>query len=169
MSIDIAELIPSAKREVGVPGADLFPAATDDEWQGYLSDALWQATLDGVITGFTSDGEVITPNSGTTDLTGAQQQMVILYAAMKAIRNKMLTTLSVFRAKAGPVEYETQQAATVLKAILDQLNRDRDILLARLSDLGTSEVGYIDMVGQRGLSIVDGLSFYESGQAGHDY
>lgn len=54
-----------------------------------------------------------------------------------------------FKAKAGPVEYETQQAATLLRDLLAELQRKRAIVLDRLSETYATETFYIDAVRSR--------------------
>lgn len=53
----------------------------------------------------------------------------MLWAGWKIALNRMSSLNTVFRAKAGPVEYETQQAASVLKGILDSLKERITYLL----------------------------------------
>ena len=48
-----------------------------------------------------------------------------------------------FKAKAGPVSYETQQHASVLKAILDSLMGQKATVLDRLSDTGYQGAAYV--------------------------
>lgn len=147
MAVDITELVDNLKAEVNSPGTDSFPNATDADWEIRLVNAFWDAVLDGVISGYTSDEDGnITPMSGTTDLGREFQQLIVFYAGITVLRNTLRTLNASFRAKAGPVEYETTQAATVLKSLLDELVRRRAIILQRLSDLGTVDTAYVDMV-----------------------
>ena len=59
---------------------------------------------------------------------------------------------TLFRSVAGPVEYETQIAASVLTGILEELQIRRNFVLNRLSDIGAVDATYIDMMITRDLS-----------------
>jgi hypothetical protein len=145
MSVDLGELIEPLRREVSQPGAETstFPDATDDSYFGHLQDAFWETVL-------------VTPLDVDDDDLGRDlQQLVVLYAGIRIIRNQLLAMNTLFRAKAGPVEYETQKSAQVLKGILDELKYRRDFVLARLAEVGDVDVYYIDAVLERD----DGLSY----------
>jgi hypothetical protein len=149
MSVDLSSLIPVLRREVSPPGTDLFPDATSSEWLGNLQDGFWETILDGVISGYTEASGLVTPVSGTTELARELQQVVVFYAGYRIVRNVMRQLNTQFRAKAGPVEYETQQSANLLVAVFKELKEKRDLLLTRLSDLGAVPSYYIDAVIQR--------------------
>ena len=156
MAIDLGNLIESLQREVSPPGTDLFPDATDDEYFGYLQDSFWEMKLDGIepFDNYTEDGNgIVTPIDGDTDLSRDLQQLVVLYGGIRIVRNAMRNINTLFRTKAGPVEYETQQSAQVLKSILDDLAERRNFILNRLSDIGAVDATYVDMVAQRDFSM----------------
>lgn len=155
MAVNLFDLVDPIKREVQPPGSDLFPDATDDEWAGSLSDAFWELRLYGFLDGFEENAAarngpaaftegIVTPNgvdetyddptgfSSTQDLGREMQQLVVLWAAWKVVLNRLGSINTTFRAKAGPVEYETQQAATVLTAILDALKGRIDLVLSTI-------------------------------------
>lgn len=93
------------------------------------------ATYDDVING----GVVLpagTEYSPAQDLSRDWQQFIVLWAGWKIALNRMSSLNTVFRAKAGPVEYETQQAASVLKGILDSLKERITYLLKILPTAG---------------------------------
>jgi hypothetical protein len=153
VATDLSELIPSLKREVSTPGNEetTFPDADDDSWLGYLSDAFWSARLDGMLAGYTAADGIVTP-----DIDGELQQLVILYAGMAIIRVELLRMQTKFRSKAGPVEYEVEQAATVLKGILDDMTARKALVLQRLSDVGAAtDTYYIDALTQMDLQVND--------------
>lgn len=155
MAIDLGDLIESLQREVSPPGSDLFPDATDDDWFGHLQDAFWEVKLDGITSfnNYTESDGLVSPVSGTTELTRDLQQLVVLYAGIRILRSTMRDIKTTFRAQAGPVEYETQQSATLLRAIFDELASKRNLILNRLSDVGAVDTAYIDMIYQRDLSM----------------
>lgn len=155
MAVDLGDLVDSLKREVSVPGdfATVFPNSTDGDLSGALSDAFWDARLDGLIVGYTETDGLVTPTSGSVELTRDLQQLVVFYAGYRIVRNALRSISTSFRAKAGPVEYETQQAATQLTEILKDLQRRRMQLLERLSDLGQIPAFYVDAYASRNDSL----------------
>lgn len=147
MAVDITDLVDNLKAEVNTPGTDSFPDALDSDWEIRLINAFWEVVLDGIITNYEVDDDgIVTPVTGTTDLARDVQQIVVFYAGISIIRNALRTLNSSFRAKAGPVEFEVQNAATVMKSLLDELVRRRTVILTRLSDMGLASSVYVDMV-----------------------
>lgn len=164
MTVDITNLVDNLKAEVNIPGGDAFPAAVDADWEIRLLNAFWETVLDGLIVGYDmNDDGIVTPVTGTTDLNREMQQLVIFYAGISVVRNALRTLSAVFRAKAGPVEFESQNAATVMKSIMDELVRKRNIVLLRLSDVGSAPSHYVDMVIARDESLRYQDSYYVSG------
>jgi hypothetical protein len=144
MSVDLANLVEPLQIEIQAPGGEAYANATEDDYIGALINAFWEIRLYGFLGGFEEDSAsrggppeftigIVTPLkvdptyddpfgfSTDQDLSRDLQQLIVLWAAWKIALNNMATINSVFRAKAGPVEYETQQAASVLTAVLDQL------------------------------------------------
>lgn len=146
MAVDLSDLVELLRSEVDAPGEDSFPDAVENDWVNQLRSAFWEGVLDGVISGYEEDEGIVSPTTGSTDLSRDLQQLVIFYAGVRVIRNKLRTMGTAFRAKAGPVEYETQNSAQVLKSILDELVRKRNLILTRLSDMGSVDSHYIDMI-----------------------
>ena len=131
-----------------------YSAATDDEWLAKLKNAFWLAVLDQVISGYEMDEDgTITETDGTATLSSQLQYLIVLYACMDVVRNQLLQMKTVFRAKAGPVEYETQQSAQVLKALLDQFMNQRDRILDTLASTSNLSTYYIDAVRSRDYAI----------------
>jgi len=117
MATDLADFIDSLRREVTPLGSEPFSAVADDTWTGYLADAFWEARLDGLLSGFVADTDgVVTP-----DLPRELVALVVLYAGVRVLRNRILSIASSTRYKAGPVEYETSASATALTELLRQL------------------------------------------------
>lgn len=148
------------KREVSPPGGDNYPDASDDVWLGELQDGFWEAYLDGFLQAFTEADGLVSPVSGTVDITRDLQQLIVFYAGFRVLRAAIRSLNTLFRAKAGPVEFETQQSANVLKELFQELSRKRALLLQRLSDAGVVDSVYIDAVVQRTRSIAWGDVFY---------
>jgi len=146
MAVDLSDLVDLLRSEVDVPGTDSFPLAVEDDWINQLSSGFWETVLDGITTGYTELEGIVTPITGTTDLSRELQQLVIMYAGVRVIRNKIMNLNSVFKAKAGPVEFQVEHSATVLRGVLDELVRRRNLILRRLSDVGVTQSYYIDAV-----------------------
>lgn len=119
MAVDLGDLIQRARDEVSVPGGDLFPNASDDDWINSLASAFWDAHLNGFFVGFVElDGEVTPVVDGDPDLTGAEQQMIVLWTGFRSVRAQLLRLPTKSRSKAGPVETETERSATILRDLL---------------------------------------------------
>lgn len=187
MAVDLNDLVDNFQREVSPPGTDLYPDATDASWTGGLTDAFWEIRLYGFLAGFEEDAAsrggpvdfsegIVTPIGaidGYDDPTGYAigqdlprdlQQLIVLWAGWKVVLNKMTDLSSMFRAKAGPVEFEVQHAASVLKTILDQLKAKIDFITKNLSTygVGTNVVAF-DSVIESTYSIVTGTSWWVRG------
>ena len=162
MAIDLGDLVESLQREVSPPGTNLFPDAVDDEYFGHLQDSFWEVKLDGIepFANYTESDGLVSPISGTEELSRDLQQLIVLYGGIRIVRNAMRNINTLFRTKAGPVEYETQQSAQVLKSILDDLAARRNFILNRLSDIGAVDAAYVDMVVQRDFSIGNGGTWW---------
>lgn len=159
MAVDLSDLIDSLKREVSAPGLDQLPGATDADYLGNLQDGFWEAFIDGMIEGYTETDGIVTPtDSGGTDLARDMQQMIVFYAGFRIVRNQLRDVKTAFRTAAGPVKYETEQSANLLKLIMDDLRERRNILLRRLSDIGSVNTVYIDAVYARDRAIDYGVT-----------
>lgn len=174
--VDLFELVDALKREVNPPGSDLFPDATDDDYLGSLTDAFWEVRLYGFLGGFEENAAArggsptfgegrVTPlgaaegydapsgYSTTADLSRELQQLIVLWAGWKIVLARMGALNTTFRARAGNVEYETQNAASVLKTILDQLKARIDFVIDHISDYAPgSGVAVFDAVVERSYS-----------------
>jgi hypothetical protein len=157
MALDLGDLIEDLLTEVNPPGSNLFPDATDDDWLSNLRNAFWETTLDGLISGYDeADGVVTQADGGTEDLSRDLQQIIIYYAGIRILKNRLSNLNTMFRSKAGPVEFETQNSATLLKSLLDEAVRRRDFWLAKISDLSNTTTVYIDAYNARNNSMYYG-------------
>lgn len=146
MAVDLIDYIDALKREVQPPGSNLFVGVTNDVWVGYLTDAFWEARLDGFL-----DQWIATENSPTdvtiepTDLGGDDiprqfVALIVLYAGIRVLRNRILNTNTGFRAKAGPVEFEQQNSANLLSEMLKQLKATKDRIIESLEQQQVSNL-----------------------------
>lgn len=165
MAVDLEELVPSLRRMVSPPGTELLDGQTDGELVGYLSDAFWIAKLDGFFTNYTEDDGTVEPITGITDLPRDWQQFIVFYAGMQIVENQLRTTNTMFRSKAGPVEYEVQNSAQLLREHLKSLMDRRNYLLELLLNRYGVMPGYIDLVGARNNALIQGYVGFDGGTA----
>lgn len=182
MAIDLANLIDSLRYEVSPPGTDAFPNAIDDEYLSALINAFWEIRLYGMLTGYEENaaargGEdrftdgIVTPVGSaddyddpdgwaSTDLTREYQQLVVLWAAYNITLARMGSMNSVFRARAGPVEYETQQGATITVGLLKALKDRIDTIIDVVSSWDSTTVAVLDSVIERSYAIATGDAWW---------
>jgi hypothetical protein len=137
MALDLADYADWMRREITPLGTTLFTDVTDDDLTSYMTDAFWEARLDGFFAGYESDDTgVITPVSGTTDLALDAVALIVVYAGIRILRNRILNTQTTFRAKAGPVEFEQQTSANMLSEMLRQLKDTKVRILENDGGMG---------------------------------
>lgn len=167
MATPVSDLRTMLQREINVPGFEQLPDITSSQLDGYISDGFWETRLLGMLDSYTLTdgtefatpvGSVIKQASDDGDLPSQYQMLVVIVAGMKLIRLKALNLAVSFSASAGPVEYEQQTSATVLRAILDSLESRLRTLQASYSTLFTGHMEYFDGVLQRERAMLDGLA-----------
>lgn len=152
MAVDLSELVDNLKREVSPPGTDLFPDAADADYEGYLADSFWELTLKGYITGYTENDLIVTEDAATpvNDISRALQQLIIIGAGLNIVRIEFRNMDTLFRAKAGPAEFETRKSASALVELLQQLKERFDEIVALLPNTNLpGSVFYADVVSER--------------------
>jgi hypothetical protein len=162
MAVELIDFVDALKREVSPPGSDIFASVRSSEWVGYLSDAFWEARLDGFLAGYqtdeagvgTDDIEIVPISPELPDLDRRGMALVILYAGVKVLRNRILNMNTQFRAKAGSVEFEQQNSATMLAEMLKQLKATKDRIIEAL-DTDSTDVVMLDVYSTRVYSAVD--------------
>lgn len=139
MAVDLSEYVESLRREVTPPGSDLFVSVADDVFTGYLADAFWEARLDGFLAKWEADLDgIVTPLDVTgDDLPRELIGLVILYAGIKILRNRIMNLNTAFRAQAGPVNYEVENSANLLTELLKQLKDRKDQILESVKNAPT--------------------------------
>lgn len=183
MAVQLFDLVDPLKRQVNPPGTDLFPNATDDEFLGSLTNAFWEIRLFGMLAQWEENaaarggpdafGEAtVTPIGeidetyddpegwAPADLPRDLQQLIVVWAGYQIVLTRLSALNTVFRAKAGPVEYETQNAASVLKSVLDQLKARLDDLLGQLSNAGHESAYMLDAIIERSYSMAVGDTWW---------
>lgn len=147
MAVDLSDYVDTLRREVTPPGSTTFATVSDDVFTGYLADAFWEVKLDGFNEPYVCDadgivipigdpdasnianGFTVTSYDPVNDMPRDHVALVCLYAGIKILRNKLLETGSKLRAKAGPVEFETENSANLLTEMLKELQEVRRRLL----------------------------------------
>jgi hypothetical protein len=122
----LSGLVPMLQREVQPPGTDLFPDAVGADWIGYLADGFCEAQLDGFLSKFAID---LNTNLVTPDLPVFYQYLIVLWAGVRITRTRISNLRAQQRSKAGPVEFEFANSATVLKSVLDEIAAKKQRLI----------------------------------------
>lgn len=161
MAVDLSEeLIDSLKREVNPPGTDGFVSATEDEWLGNLLDSFWEAKLYGFFTNYSADVDGnVSPITGTDEIPREQQELIVLFAGARVIRNELKNKNTHFRAQAGPVEFEVDNSATLLVQILKDIRSKVDLALAVVGTISATSITYVDSLLGREESIGYGETY----------
>jgi len=137
--MDLTDLVPSLKRALAAPGEfdSTFPESSDADLAGTLADAVAECQLDGFFGNLTLS---LADSTTTPDLTTPQQALVILYAMSRVVTARISNLRNRTRYKAGPVESETEQSATVLVQLLKDVRARKQQILddARIGNLATA-------------------------------
>lgn len=156
-SVDLEDLIVDLEVELNIPGGDAYAAVTTDEWVNRLRNGFWNAHLDGLMTGWTeSEGIISKLNDPTADaMTRDQQQVIVIYTVMSAVKNNLLNLNTAERYKAGAVSYEIEKSAQVYRSLLDDISARLQRILERLSDANViAPTYYIDTYAARQAAII---------------
>lgn len=159
--VDLFDLVPDLVLALRSPGGEEYANVSEDEWVGRLKNSFWQGYLDKFFEGYTIVDDEVVPRSGTTPIPRELQQLIILYTSINTLANQLAGLQTMFRAQAGPVEYEVQQSATLAKALYDGLISDRTRLLDDLKrTLFATNTYVIDTYQARQSAIRYGDSFW---------
>lgn len=161
-------LVEPLKRELAIPGvfSDVFPDTSDDDLQASLADGFSQAQLWGFFADMTLTQDEDTGNFETSeDLSGAGGALILAFTATRMIRAQLRSLNSGERYKAGPVEFEIQRAASLLKGELDYLSANLDKLIEQgqqAANIGASLATVFDNYEARSsLALCGGFYPYE--------
>ncbi len=167
MGVDLSDsdtLIASLIREVNTPGQQLFNTATDDDWAGNLEDAFWEAKLYGFFAGYTEANLIITPiNAGDPDLGRDFQELIVLFAGARIIRNELKNTNTKFHVEAGSAVFDTENSANLLIACLKDIRSKVDLAMAAIGTINSTTVAYVDSLIGREQSLAEGTTFVARG------
>lgn len=149
MTVDMADLTETLQREIASPLDTSFNDVSDDFWLDSLRDSFWEAKLFGFFDNYSESEGLLVPISGSSDMPREEQQLIVLFAGARVLRNELRRMNTMFRAKAGPVEFETQNSANLLRELLLEVRRKIDFLISSISDLGSVNDYYIDSITAR--------------------
>lgn len=150
MAVDLSLFVDSLKREVQPPGTEIFAGVSESAWVGYLADAFWEARLDGFLLDYSADEDgLVTHTAGGADIDRSAVALIILYAGIRVLRNRLMNINTQFRAKAGPVEYEVQNSANLLTDMLRALRAQKMRLINLLDNPEETVVMMLDAYSTR--------------------
>lgn len=165
MATLITDMRPVLTREINVPGFEQLPDITGTELDGYIKNGFWESRLLGMLEGYTQTdgtefatpiGDCIKASADDGDLPEEFQLLVAIVAALTMLRLKIMALAINFSAEAGPVSYEQQASATVLRSILATLETRVNELAELYSDEYNSVFVYFDSTLQRESSYLSG-------------
>ena len=173
MATPLSDLRAPLKVEIGYPSPLWSGTITDEQLDGFLANGFWEVKLAGLMAPFRlaeGNDPMFFPTSYTsqaitgytTDLTptDAEEMLVVIMAGFRALELKCLEMAQSLRAHAGPVEYEVQASATVIRAVLESLRTRLRYYLDLVGDvtLGSGGFVYMDGMAQRTYSLVNSLT-----------
>lgn len=141
------------KRAISSPGgfAAEWPGLTDENVALILSDGFATAQMQGWFPTYSLNPDTF---EVTPDLSNAGLMLAASYAAVKALRSKILSLQGGTRYKAGPVEAETSPQATVLTSLLKSTESEIDFIRQQVASRVTPRIGdltAVRLLGQSGL------------------
>lgn len=138
MATNLETLVEPLQRELAVPGefATYFPETSEDGLLGTLGDAFAECQLDGFFGTQTLDLDTY---DVSPDLSMPGGALVVLYAASRTIRARLRSQNTTERYKAGPVEFETGKAASLLTAELKLIQDTKDRLIKQGKKAGSMD------------------------------
>lgn len=134
-AVDLADLIEDLVYSMSPPGVDAFSNVSEDEWVSRLRDGFWNAFLYGLFSDYNEvDGVVTHRTDPTQTFPREYQQIVILFTGINSLNRQLAIANTGSRYKAGSVEYEVQQSASLLNAILANFEKQRDFIVDQIQN-----------------------------------
>ena len=169
MAVDLGDFLLSFQYEINPPGQNLYPSMTEDESLQRLIDAFWSLRLSGLdfLASFTCDDNgLISPQTTGNTPPGLQNyipvawfedgtsgdigreivQAILLFAHLKVLVTVMENANTSTTYRAGSVESSVSKSSSIYQAALKTVMSQIDIVLTRLSDLGSTNVMVLDAV-----------------------
>lgn len=128
----LSTLVDPLKRELAVPGAfdATFPDSDDGELEAYVADGFGEAQLRGFFPTYTLTEDPSGTFTTNEDLSAAGAALVLIFTSIRIIRAQLRAMSTNERYKAGPVEFETSKAATLLRDELKYLADRINVIIA---------------------------------------
>ena len=145
---EMSELTGAYQREVAPLGefSTFFPSATLPLQEGALADAFAECQLDGFFQSSVLDVDAL---EVTPDLSSAGRALVVIYAGIRTLRSTITNAKTKTMYKAGPVEYDVEQGASILAELLKE-SEARKIALITAARIGAgTTVSMCDLYGER--------------------
>jgi hypothetical protein len=181
MAVDLSNYFKTLEYEINPPGTTVYTMSQSEMLQR-LIDAFWELRIYGVdiLAAFSCDDNgIIAPLSsgvssfgnymgfqipaswysddGSVDLGREVIQAIVITAGYRIALTNSQNLATMVRSQAGNVSYETQKSAQMQQAVLKNLMAKLDIVLTRLSDLGTTAVSVYDSIIQKTDNITYGI------------
>jgi hypothetical protein len=164
VAIDLSDLVDAVAGAVSAPGDDNFPGATEDQWMQALANAFWEAYRFGFFRGYRVNPDTLSVVATTAedDLAEEDQQLIVLFAAYKAVRNKLLALATRETYRAPGVESTIERSAQVLQAVLKDIKSQLDEVIA-IAGQGTraaSGISVFDNMVQRDAALLASAGYW---------
>lgn len=148
MTVELAELIPSLRASLNVPGATrpLFNFDNEDPWVEALAAGFWNSKSRGFYANYrvNLDGDaIVNPDDSSDDLPREDQTILVLQTAINSVRALELSMFTTTRDKAGPVETERQRSSTLLRALLDDLRKELEDIKDEMLGSGNTTIARV--------------------------
>lgn len=154
MAVDLEDLVPALRVEMGTT------TGTTADLVQRLSNAFWEARLNGLFKNYSEEDGLVVPISGTDDLGREYQQLVVLYAAYSSMLSDFRNAQAQFSAKAGPVEYSTTRSVTVMRDLLAAMKLRLSEIVALIAADSASAAYAIDALIARTESMALGETWW---------
>ncbi len=158
---DLIDVVEAYKREVSIPGAFStdFPTVQDDQIAAALGDAFGEAQLDGFFGTMSLD---VDSWSVSPDLSTAGVALIVVYAGIRVLRQRVMNASASTTYRAGTTEYTKTQSVGVLSELAKQLERRKNQIILNAQRGAGTAVFMLDGYAHRGNAFYGGLFDYEA-------
>lgn len=145
----LSDLVPFAVAAVNGPGGSFFDDTDDEMWELVIANAFWDVHLRG----FFKDWRVDVNNIEIVNVVDPDEvfdrgaaQIIVKMAVLSALESRAVGLATKEKAKAGPVESETQFDARLMLEKMKSLREEIKDLLEDLNRSDASMASFADMV-----------------------
>lgn len=160
---DLGEATTSLANTIARPGtfATLFSETTDNDLVDVLRDGFAECQMEGMFSDYTDTDGVIDP-----DLTNGETATVVLFAAVRLLRAELANRASHVRYEAGPVTFEEDRSAQVLRQVFDDMRAQKARMTNLLSETGNAGSVFLLADAYVARTVEDGASVYAPDEFG---